>query len=139
MPSHIYVMYNKKYRGQFKLSRAALTEYRRRCQRADHVSSSSVSRHDPVMVEILREMRAVANGKKTRISLMRIPAEYKFYYYLTSHRGREDVSVDYTEYKMDAIKSILQDRMLSKVDKLARITAVAKMEDPESEPEIDCY
>ena len=75
MSSHIYVMYNKKYRGEFKLSRAALIEYRRRCQRADHVSSDSVLRHDPVMVEILREMRSIANGKQARIRLKRIPAE----------------------------------------------------------------
>lgn len=139
MASHIYIMCNKRYKGEFKLSRAALAEYKRRCPSTEPVSSSAISRHDPVMVQVLREMRAAANGKRARICLRRIPCEYKFYYTINSLRGREYVSIDCTQYRMDAINSILRDRVLSKADKLARITAVAKIDDPDSEPEIDCY
>jgi len=127
---YVYVMYNTCY-GGFSLSEAAVAEYRRRCPEAVHVSARNVERHDPVMVQIVREMQEKANGMCAKIELERIPAEYQNHYEIGEYDGLEGVQLQYDKYRVDSVRSILNDRALNKTDKLARIAAVMALVDQE--------
>jgi hypothetical protein len=120
--SHIYIMYNACY-GGFSLSQAAMDEYKRRCPDAK-MSRYEVSRNDQVMAQIVKEMGEAANGKHAKIKLRPIPVEYKDYYTIREYDGDENVVIMQDAYELDAVKSLLKDRALSKADKLARIVAV---------------
>jgi hypothetical protein len=132
----VYVMYNTCY-GGFSLSDAAVDEFRRRCPEALEVNARNVERHDPVMVQIVREMGAKANGMCAKIELKRIPAEYQNHYKIGEYDGLEGVQLQYNKYRVDAVREILKDRALSKSDKLARIAAVMALVDQERDEEND--
>ncbi len=123
----IPVMYNACY-GGFGLSSAAMTEYRRRCPQAEE-QDFRISRHDPVMVEIVREMGGAASDRFAEIHFERIPVQYADYYEITEYDGLESVVIHKNEYKLDAIRSILGDRAISKANKLSRISAVVNLAD----------
>ena len=127
---YVYVMYNSCY-GGFSLSKAAVAEYRRRSPAELREGGRNVERHDPVMVQIVREMGAKANGMCAKIELERIPAEYVNHYTIGEYDGLEGVQLQYDKYRVDSVREILKDRVLSKTDKLARIAAVMAPVDQE--------
>ena len=128
LASHIYIMYNACY-GGFSLSKAAIEEYKRRCPDAKDICKHTVPRDDQVMAQIVQEMGGQANGKHARIKLQRIPVEYRNHYEIYEYDGNEHVIVLWDAYRLDAVSSLLKDRGLSKIDKLARIAAVVHQEE----------
>jgi hypothetical protein len=134
----ISVMYNTCY-GGFGLSAAAMEEYRKRCPDAEEgLQDFGISRHDPVMIEIVKEMRGAASDRFADIRFQRIPAQYANHYEITEYDGMESVVVHRSRYTVDAVKSILGDRALSKADKLARIAAVVHQADDELGDDVVC-
>ena len=134
MSGHIYVMYNNCY-GGFTLSDAAIDEYKRRNPAGKNPRLYELERDDQAMVQIVREMGAAANSTFSEIKLQRIPAEYRDYYTINEYDGLETVLLNHNVYQLEAIKSLVKDRTLSKTDKLARIAAVVSQEEPELTPD----
>jgi len=125
-------MYNACY-GGFGLSEAAMEAYRARCPDVDpELSEYAISRHDPVMVEIVKELGEAASDRYAKIRFRRVPVQYKDFYQIREYDGLESVVILKNEFKLDAVKCILNDRSLSKADKLTRISAVVNHEDDES-------
>jgi hypothetical protein len=106
-----------------------MDEYKRRCPDAKKLSPYGISRNDEVMAQIVKEMGEAANGKHAEIKLRPIPVEYKDYYIIQEYDGDENVVIRHEAYTLDAVKSLLKDRALSKADKLARIAAVVNREE----------
>lgn len=137
MTSRIPVMFNACF-GGFGLSDAAMTAYRERCPDAGaDLDSWGILRHDAVMVEIVRELGDAANDRYAKIRLQRIPAQFVNFYQIDEYDGMETVVLLRNEYKLDAVKSILRDRSLSKADKLVRISAVVNQEEEPSDEECE--
>ena len=55
--------------------------------------------------------------------------EYRNHYEIYEYDGNEHVIVLWDAYRLDAVSSLLKDRGLSKIDKLARIAAVVHQEE----------
>lgn len=123
-------MYNTCY-GGFSLSQAAIDEYKRRCPDGKNPRMYQMDRDDQVMVQIIKEMGKMANGKFSDIRLQSIPVEYREHYKIDEYDGLESVVIDHNAFQVAAIKSLVRDRTLSKADKLARITAVVTQLEPE--------
>ena len=132
MSASIYIMYNACY-GGFTLSDAAVDEYKRRCPEGKNPRLYELERDDQAMAQIVKEMGAQASSSYSEIKLQPIPVEYRDYYEIHEYDGLESVSFNHNAYQLDAIKSLVKDRALSKADKLARISAVVNQEAPELE------
>ena len=107
--------------GGFGLSQEAIAEYYRRTR---ELATSSICRHDPVMVQIVREMGHRANDRHARVELEDIPAEYADFYIIQEYDGRETLVIEYDRYKVAMAKMILKNQNLSHKERLARISAV---------------
>jgi hypothetical protein len=103
----IDVMYNSTY-GDFSYSDLAKTLYQNRTNRRRY---QEPSRCDELMVKIVKELGAKANGKHCRIKFETIPEKYREYYHISEYDGLETVHVDCRKYEaytiMDNIKAIL--------------------------------
>jgi hypothetical protein len=137
--------------GGFGFSKLAVEEYLRRSSsnvatNEDHSSGSSttvpllqdataattrainaytIARHDPIMVQIVKELGERADGFCAQISLRTIPAQYAFHYSIEADAdGAETVVVHYDAYRVHAAKRVLRDTSLNASEKLARIAAV---------------
>ena len=132
--STVEVMVNTCF-GGFGLSEAAMNEYHRRCLSKareggeENSLEYGISRHDPVMVQIVREMGLLASDRYAKVCLEMIPAQYVHHYSIREYDGMESVKVHRNAYKVEAARAILRDRMLSKVDKLTRLAAVLNAEE----------
>ena len=116
-------MYNTCY-GGFSFSRAAKDEYRKKCPEKEEDDCWDIDRHDPVMVQIVKELGTRANGLCSEIQLKKIPLEYLHHYKIREYDGLERVVIDHNAYKVDKAKAILRDPSLTKSDKLTRVSAV---------------
>ena len=110
--------------GGFGLSNAAMDEYHKRCPEKQEVDYFDLDRHDPVMIQIVKEMGTKANRSCSEIELKKIPVQYLQHYSIEEYDGLERVVIHYNTYKIDAAKAILLDQSLSKSDKLTRISAI---------------
>ena len=79
------------------------------------------------MVGIVQKMGKKAYGQDAKIQLRKIPAEYMDYYDIAEYDGNEHVIIEYDRFKVDAVISILKDKVLNKADQLARIAAVVNL------------
>jgi len=123
----VEIMYNTCY-GGFSFSKAAMDEWHKRCPGKDKVRCWNMDRHDPVMVQIMKEMGKTANGNFSKIELKKIPLEYLHHYEIGEYDGLEGVVINYNAYKIDTAKEILRDQTLTKAEKLARVAAVLNAE-----------
>ena len=123
MEPQLEIMVNTCY-GGFSISEAAMDEYRRRCPDRQEFEYYHIDRHDPVMVEIVKELGTRANGLVAQIELRRIPALYAGHYSIGEYDGMENVVIHRNTYKVDATRAILLNRALTKSEKLARVSAV---------------
>lgn len=128
----VEIMFNTCY-GGFSFSKAAMDEWHKLCPGKDTVRCWNIDRHDPVMVQIVKEMGARANGSFSKIELKKIPLEYLHHYEIGEYDGLEAVVINYNAYKIDTAKEILRDQNLTKVEKLARVSAVLNAELEERE------
>ena len=79
--------------GEFSFSDAAMDEYRKRCPEKEKVDYWNMDRHDPVMVQIVKEMGKRANGSRSKIELKKIPLEYLHHYVIAEDDGLEVVMI----------------------------------------------
>ena len=119
----IEIMFNARY-GDFSFSDAAMDEYCKRSPEKENVKYWTISRHDPVMVQIVKEMGVKAWGARAKIELLEIPSKYLGYYSIRDYNGAEDVVIDFSAYRIETAREILMDQDLTKSEKLRRLSDV---------------
>ena len=124
MDDKIEIMFNSCH-GGFGFSDAAMNAYRQTKELED---AEPVSRHDPLMVQIVKDMGFEANGRHSFICIRSIPAKFENYYEIIEYDGMESVHIRYSEYKVDAAKVILKDAQLSEAERVERASAILEME-----------
>jgi hypothetical protein len=130
--STVSIMYNGCY-GGFHFSNEAIDEYNRR-KPANHTRSSEykVSRADPLMVQICKEMGPRANGQFSDILIKEIPAKFQNCYSIHEYDGMEWVSISFGKYQLDCIRLIMSTKNMSNDEKVRMIGLTL------SEPDTDC-
>ena len=131
----IEIMVNECF-GGFGFSKDAIKEYLKRSSAEPNnpelmtgndgqaINEYNVQRHNPVMVQIVKEMGFRANGAFAEIHLKKIPSQYIKHYSIEEYDGRESVVIQYDKYKVDSAKMLLKSSHLSKEQKLAQISAL---------------
>ena len=117
----IEIMINESY-GGFGYSTDAIKLYRARTE----TDFGDVSRHDPDMIAIVKEMGASANGFDAKISICEIPAKFENYYEIRDYDGNESITILYDKYRIDVAKAILRS---ADADRVERALAVLEMKD----------
>ena len=106
----IKVMYNNCY-GGFRLSDRARAMYKARKGLPQDgptgYSDDEFPRHDPDMVAVVELLGHEASGQCSEIQLEEVPAKYTAYYYVDEYDGSETVRIDYKQYKLDCIHTML--------------------------------
>jgi hypothetical protein len=122
----VQIMVNTCY-GGFSLSKEAISLYRERAavecsaaveRAAVECSGRSIPRHDPVMVQIVKELGTSANGHHACIELQDIPVQFQNYYAIHEYDGMENVYFLYDKYRVDAAAAILDDESLPHVERV---------------------
>ena len=69
-------------------------------------------RHEPILVQIYKELGDNFDGKYSKTKIKKILKKYENYYDIDEYDGKECVKINYTKYKLDniynKIKEILQ-------------------------------
>ena len=129
----VELMVNECY-GGFGFSREALDAYAVRKREAHQGQPSGqdcssyysfqIERHDPIMVQIVKEMGDRAWGVCASITIQTIPAQYIRHYVIEEFEGAEQIVIQYAKYKLDSAKSLLHNPNLTRAEKLARLSAL---------------
>jgi hypothetical protein len=153
------VLYNNCY-GGFGFSKKAVEEYNKRLpagstqvnvgvkigpfakmlaaeKRLDAGSSAieekyawEIERADPLMVQICKELGDEANTEFSEIAIEEVPRKFKNHYVISSYDGLEQVQVDMQQYKLDRIKGILNDKVVSNKGKVKMAQDVLLEQNP---------
>lgn len=111
------VLYNDRY-GGFSFSKQAIQEYNKRLPAGSTLLDESsyehdLSRDDPLMVQVIKELGPEANGKYAKIAMEEVPIKFKKHFLIGEYDGLENVQIDFQGYQMDKIRGILKDDSLS--------------------------
>jgi hypothetical protein len=72
-----------------------------------------IDRADSLMVEICSELGDEANGQNTKLAIKDVPIKFRKHYYIEEYDGLEEVHIDFQQYKLDTIQSIVKDDTIS--------------------------
>ena len=61
------------------------------------------SRHDPILVQIYKELGNEFDDRYSKTIIIKILKKYENYYDIDEYDGRESVKINYTKYKLDNI------------------------------------
>lgn len=90
----IEVVLNACY-GGFSLSKIALNTYNEK-RTAEGLPTQKweddIDRHDPLLVEVVRELGSKANGSSANLIIKKIPAKYATCYVIDEYDGAESVT-----------------------------------------------
>jgi hypothetical protein len=88
------------------------------------INAYNIKRHDPLMIQIVKELGEKANGFCAQISIETIPSQYINHYSIEDYDGSERVVIHYNKYKVDSAKDLLRNPTLTNFEKIARISAL---------------
>lgn len=101
--------------GGWNISKKAIELYKLRNPSYNVTENDYVyyfNRHDPILVQIYKELGDNFDGKYSKTKIKKILKKYENYYYIDEYDGKEWVKINYTKYKLDniynKIKEILQ-------------------------------
>ena len=100
--------------GGWNMSKKAIELYKLRNPENNFENDfeNDFNRHDPILVEIYKELGNNFDGKYGKTKIKKIPKKYENYYDIDDYEGIESVKINYTKYKLDniynKIKKILQ-------------------------------
>jgi uncharacterized protein YpuA (DUF1002 family) len=97
--------------GGWKISKKAIELYKLR-NPSCNVIGNDFNRHEPILVQIYKELGNDFDGKFSKTKIKKILKKYENYYEIDEYDGKEYVKINYTKYKLDniynKIKEILQ-------------------------------
>jgi len=102
----IKIVYNTCY-GGFGLSKKAKSLYKLKLKSLNKMETNIYKRHDPILVDVVEELKEEAYGKYAQLKIKTIPLEYK------DHYGRESIVLNKTSLIREKCKNI----NLNEVDK----------------------
>ena len=100
--------------GGWTMSKKAIGLYKLRNPENEFkdFSRHDLSRHDPILVQIYKELGNEFDDRYSKTIITKILKKYENYYDIDEYDGRESVKINYTKYKLDniynEIKKILQ-------------------------------
>ena len=127
MSDTISVMVNSCY-GGFGFSKDALDEYIKRRppggRKMNAARAYTISRSDPLMVQICQELGSRANGQSACIYLSDIPRKFAEFYVIREYDGQESVHIAFEKYQIDSIGRIMSNSTIVNDDKVTLIKHV---------------
>ena len=107
----LHVLYNNCY-GGWTLSDKTVEMYNLRKQQIDsnfipvtslfqHNFECECERHDPILVQIYRELGKDFDGSHSKTKIKTIPKKYKYYYTISEYDGLETIMIDSVKYELD--------------------------------------
>lgn len=96
--------------GGYSVSQYALEEYNKETGKSfDHYDEySNDFRTDQIMCRIVEKLGTSANGMSAELCIYSINKKYEHYIKISEYDGRESIDIDFANYKLDQIKSIVQ-------------------------------
>jgi hypothetical protein len=111
-----YVLYNRGY-GGFGLSEEAMALYKTRTD----ATFKDYNRSDPCMVQIVRELGQRASERGSNVQIESIPVKFASCYRIREYDGDETVAIDFGKYKLDCIRDIVDNSLISSDNKVALV------------------
>lgn len=108
----ITVLYNVKY-GGWGISQEGIALYNERMSQlsSEYVPVKydfGIDRHDPVLVQVWKELGDKCSGKYCAIDSVEIYKKYENYYEVNEYDGIESISINILKYKLDKIKEVIE-------------------------------
>ena len=120
----IEVLYNICY-GGWGISEKAVELYNLRNGNNNPITtldSGDLCRHDPILIQIYKELGVEFNDVYAKIQIKKIPKIYENYYYIREYDGAESVNIDYTNYnKLNAVCNKIKEILQSSDDNAIKI------------------
>lgn len=122
---------NKSY-GGFGYSQAAVDEYNRRMKelypkfkpiKSQCPDYHDIPRHDPIMIQIVKDIGLDANDRWSNLQILSIPEEYYIGVEIIENEGFERFTMNFEKYKLHKIEEILFSR-IEDYEKVAKIYSI---------------
>lgn len=133
----IGVLYNNSY-GGFHLNEKVINLYNSKmleinpnykCIKCDDylTINTNIKRHDNILINIYNELGNDFNDNMyTNIKIKYIKRKYINSYYIKEYDGLEDIIVDINKYKLETIKSIINNN-IDNIDNNEKIIQISKI------------
>lgn len=129
----IEVLYCNVY-GAWNLSKKAIKMYRDRKGKINPEDTEDSiyfcgieERHDPILLEIYKELGTEFDGKYSRSEIEEIPKKYENYYRISEYDGLETVDIDYHKYDKDMYKIGIETILKSEMNNDDKIKELEKI------------
>jgi hypothetical protein len=107
----IEILVNIKYTS-WDISEKAFELYKLRKPNLTDEYDYFFNRHDPILVQIYKELGDDFDSKYSKTKIRKIPKKYENYYDINEYDGKEYLTIDYAKYKLEnmynKLKEILQ-------------------------------
>lgn len=96
-----------------------------------------IERHDPILVQIYKELGEEFNHRHSRAEIEEIPKKYENYYTISEYDGLESVNIDYYRYDKEMYKMNIETILKSEMNNDEKIEELKKVvfKDKEKEKE----
>ena len=121
--------------GGFSFSDKAIEEYKKKMIEIGNIAvldNNYISkgeeklRKDPIMIDIVRRLGKESNGRHANLEIEKYNAELSDYVVIKEYDGQEYIDANIQQYRIDLIKNVLKDIVLTDADKLIRIKEITE-------------
>lgn len=123
MEESVPVLFNTCYGGWHPSEKATALYNERNPGGTDNLYSIKC-RHDPILVQIFRELGKEFDSAFARTAIKMIPAKYINYYTIREYDGMESIVINYHKYTLDSLKIVLNATDLSSDEKVRRFQEI---------------
>jgi hypothetical protein len=128
----IEVLYCNTY-GGWGMSKKAIKMYKDRNRGVkqqmleDYCISHCVERHDPILIEIYKELGKEFDDRYSKSEIEEIPKKYENYYTISEYDGLESVNIDYYRYEKEMYKMNIETILKSEMNNDEKIKELTKV------------
>lgn len=113
------ITYNAGY-GGYGISTEGLKEYNRLCS----TNKTWIARDDPILIQLIEKDSRMMSGPYCQLAIAEFPVRYKSFLKMKEYDGKETFEIDYKQYLIHQVKSIMDDSFISSNEKIKRIYQV---------------
>ncbi len=110
-----------KSNGKYCISEQAFHEYKERTGEEVEDIQHDDYRFSVVMIEIIKELKNLANGECAKLEIVRIPEKYAQFFMITEYDGCETIVILYDHCILSHIKELVKNNSLIESKKIIEI------------------
>ncbi len=102
------------------MSKEGLAKYNRITSK-NVIHAEAIAPDDPILIHLVETMGDAIHTEYSKLKIKEFPIKYKSFLKWGDYDGRETVRIDYEQYLISTVQSVVDDPSISSDEKISRI------------------